>query len=113
IYLGSADWMQRNIYERVEVIFHLRDAALHHQILTEVVAPYLADTQKTRLLLPSGEYIRWHESPKLAHSKNGFRFNVQEFFIDFAEGREGLQSVPAAPSFLRSPTPESTPEPSE
>src|SRR5580698_7217986 len=25
IYLGSADWMQRNIYERVEVMFHLRD----------------------------------------------------------------------------------------
>ncbi|HEX4001321.1 MAG TPA: polyphosphate kinase 1 [Candidatus Acidoferrales bacterium] len=101
IYLGSADWMQRNIYERVEVIFHLRDAALHQQILAEVVAPYLADTQKTRLLLPTGEYVRWHESVKIAQSKNGFRFNAQEFFIEFAEGREGLQSLPAAPSFLR------------
>ncbi len=106
IYLGSADWMQRNIYERVEVIFHLRDAALHQQILTEVVAPYLADTQKTRLLLPTGEYIRWQESAKLAHSRNGFRFNVQQFFIDFAEGREGLQSVPAPPPFLKPPTPD-------
>ena len=112
IYLGSADWMQRNIYERVEVIFHLRDAALHQQILTEVVAPYLADTQKTRLLLPTGEYVRWHESAKLAHSKNGFRFNVQEFFIDFAEGREGLQSVPAAPQFLKPASPDSAAEPS-
>jgi len=112
IYLGSADWMQRNIYERVEVIFHLRDAALHQQILTEVVAPYLADTQKTRLLLPTGEYVRWHESTKLAHSKNGFRFNVQEFFIDFAEGREGLQSVPAAPQFLKPASPDSAAEPS-
>ena len=113
IYLGSADWMQRNIYERVEVIFHLRDAALHQQILTEVVAPYLADTQKTRLLLPSGEYVRWQESAKLAHSRNGFRFNVQQFFIDFAEGREGLQSVPAPPSFLKPPTPDPVPEDSE
>jgi polyphosphate kinase len=104
IFLGSADWMQRNIYERVEVIFHLRDAALHQQILTEVVTPYLADTQKTRLLLPTGEYVRWHESAKLAHSRNGFRFNVQQFFIDFAEGREGLQSVPAPPLFLKPPT---------
>jgi len=113
IYLGSADWMQRNIYERVEVIFHLRDAALHQQILTEVVAPYLADTQKTRLLLPSGEYVRWQESAKLAHSRNGFRFNVQQFFIDFAEGRESLQSVPAPPSFLKPPTPDPVPEASE
>ncbi len=113
IYLGSADWMQRNIYERVEVIFHLRDAVLHQQILTEVVAPYLADTQKTRLLLPTGEYVRWQESAKLAHSRDGFRFNVQQFFIDFAEGRESLQSVPAPPSFLKPPTPDPVPEASE
>src|SRR5580658_10074459 len=26
LYLGSADWMHRNIYERVEVMFHVRDA---------------------------------------------------------------------------------------
>ena len=113
IYLGSADWMQRNIYERVEVIFHLRDQALHQQILTEVVTPYLADTQKTRILLPSGEYVRWHESAKLAPSRNGFRFNVQQFFIDFAEGREGLQSIPAPPPFLKPPTPEPTAESSD
>ena len=54
VYLGSADWMQRNIYERVEVIFHVNDVSLRKQILTEVVAPYLADTEKTRILLPTG-----------------------------------------------------------
>ena len=34
IYLGSADWMQRNLYERVEVLFPLKDprsAAAHLQ----------------------------------------------------------------------------------
>ena len=86
--------MQRNIYERVEVIFRLRDPVLCNQLFTEVIAPYLADTLKTRLLLPDGEYIRWHEAAKLAHSENGFRFNVQEFFIEFAEGREGLSPSP-------------------
>ena len=44
VYLGSADWMQRNIYERVEVIFRLKDPVLCNQIFTEVIAPYLADT---------------------------------------------------------------------
>jgi polyphosphate kinase len=99
VYLGSADWMQRNIYERVEVMFHIHDAELCERILTEVVAPYLADTLKTRLLLPSGEYVRPHQAGRLAHSRNGFRFNVQEFLIGFTEGREGLQSVPTPPFF--------------
>jgi len=100
-YLGSADWMHRNIYERVEVMFHVRDVALSTQILTEVVAPYLADTEKTRILLPNGEYVRSHDAGRMAHSKNGFRFNVQEFLIDFIEGREGLKTVPAPPRFLK------------
>jgi polyphosphate kinase len=98
IYPGSADWMQRNIYERVEVMFHLRDAALCRQILTEVVSPYLADTQKTRLLLPSGEYVRSHQAGRFAASRNGFRFNVQEFLIDFVEGRQTIASVPQWPA---------------
>ena len=33
VYLGSADWMHRNIYERVEVMFHLRNPALSDQVL--------------------------------------------------------------------------------
>jgi polyphosphate kinase len=100
-YLGSADWMHRNIYERVEVMFHLRDAALCEQIFAEVVAPYLGDTEKTRILLPSGEYVRPRAAGRLAPSRNGFHFNAQEFLIDFIEGREGLESVPAPPRFLK------------
>ncbi|HEY6467049.1 MAG TPA: hypothetical protein VIY69_13710 [Candidatus Acidoferrales bacterium] len=48
VYSGSADWMQRNISERVEVMFHVRDEALCERILSGVLAPYLADTAKTR-----------------------------------------------------------------
>ncbi len=100
IYLGSADWMQRNIHERVEVIFHIHDSALCQQILTEVVAPYLADTQKTRILLPAGEYVRLNAARCLAHLRNGHWFNAQEFLIDFVEGRLGLDSVPPLPDFM-------------
>src|SRR5271156_2594446 len=100
VFLGSADWMQRNIYERVEVIFRLRDPVLCNQLFTEVIAPYLADTLKTRVLMPDGEYIRLHGARRLAHLRNGHRFNVQEFLIEFTEGRESLGSVPSLPSFL-------------
>ena len=102
VYLGSADWMQRNIYERVEVIFRLRDPALANQVIAEVVAPYLADTLKTRILLPTGQYARLQTSRELASLRNGHRpFNVQEFLIDWAEGRQKLDAVPPLPAFMR------------
>jgi len=100
-YLGSADWMHRNIYERVEVIFRVKDAALCNQIFTEVISPYLADNLKTRILMPDGEYLRLHESRRLAHLRNGHRFNVQEFLIDLTEGRETLDAIPAVPNAIR------------
>jgi polyphosphate kinase len=100
VYLGSADWMQRNIYERVEVIFHVRDAALRSRIFSEVVAPYLADTLKTRILMPTGEYARLHATRRLAHLRNGHHFNAQEFLIDLAEGRRSSDALPPLPAFF-------------
>src|SRR5208282_4655593 len=102
IYLGSADWMPRNLYERVEVMFQLKDPALCDQILTQVVAPYLADTEKTRYLLPSGEYVRGRQARAISHARNGFQFNAQEFLIDFAQGKKEGRSLPALPRFLKS-----------
>jgi len=101
VYLGSADWMQRNIYERVEVIFHLKDPALCNQMFLEVVAPYLADTEKTRILMPSGEYVRRDAVRPLARADNGHHFNVQEFLINFAESRQNLDSLPPLPAFMK------------
>lgn len=101
IYLGSADWMHRNIYERVEVMFHVKEPELCDQVLREVVIPYLGDTQKTRFLKSTGEYIHSHEARKLMHLRNGFRFNAQEFLVSFAEGRDALASLPSTPHFLR------------
>ncbi len=98
IYLGSADWMQRNIYERVEVIFRLKDPALRNQILTEVDRAlsrrHAEDSHPAarRRIRPPRTKPR-----KLAHLRNGHRFNVQEFLIDFAEGRQSLESVPPRP----------------
>jgi polyphosphate kinase len=101
LYLGSADWMHRNIYERVEVMFHIRDVELCKQVFGEVIEPYLADTEKTRILLADGRYVRAGEAGSALHSRNGFRFNVQEFLIGLAEGRELIGTVPRPPSFLK------------
>jgi polyphosphate kinase len=101
LYLGSADWMHRNIYERVEVMFHVRDVELCKQVFGEVIEPYLADTEKTRILLADGQYVRAGEAGSALHSRNGFRFNAQEFLIGLAEGRDTIGQVPRPPSFVK------------
>jgi polyphosphate kinase len=103
LYLGSADWMHRNIYERVEVMFHLRNPDLCNQVFTEVIEPYLADTEKTRLLESDGKYVRANASTSGKKTARAFPFNVQEFLIGFAESREGLSEVPRPPGFLKLP----------
>ncbi len=89
VYLGSADWMPRNLYERVEVIYRLKDPALCRKVCSEILLPYFADTEKARFLMPTGEYLRAPRG-KLHTPTNGTRFNVQNFFIGVAEDREGL-----------------------
>ena len=105
VYLGSADWMQRNINERVEVMFRLKDPALCAQVFTQVISPYLADTEKTRILLPSGDYVRSRKAGEFAVSRNGFRFNAQEFLIGSSEAREEPQASPPLPRFVKLPAP--------
>jgi polyphosphate kinase len=81
VYLGSADWMPRNLYERVEVMFRLKDPALCQQVCSMILAPYLADTEKARLLLSDGSYVRAHKAGRVSRSRNGTRFSVQEFLM--------------------------------
>jgi polyphosphate kinase len=101
VYLGSADWMHRNIYERVEVMFHLKNPELCGQILREIIAPYLADTEKTRILIPDGNYVRPHQARAFSHSRNGFRFNAQDFLVQFVQGDEKLPPMPSLPGFCK------------
>jgi polyphosphate kinase len=56
IYLGSADWMPRNLYDRVEVLFPLKDEHLRQRIVDEILPSYLADNLKARVLGPDGTY---------------------------------------------------------
>ena len=58
IYLGSADWMPRNLFERCEVVFPVRDPAALARIHDEILPAYLADTVKARLQQPDGSYLR-------------------------------------------------------
>src|ERR1019366_1487334 len=56
IYIGSADWMPRNLYERVEVLVPLRDEFLRERVRREILDSLLADNRKARILLRDATY---------------------------------------------------------
>jgi polyphosphate kinase len=80
VYLGSADWMPRNLYERVEVLFPLKDEQLRERICKEILPAYLADNQKARELGSDGQYAY------VRPAKGAKRFSVQEHLMKLAEG---------------------------
>jgi polyphosphate kinase len=95
LYLGSADWMPRNLYERVEVVFPVFDPLLRQRVRYEILEAYLADTAKARTLQSDGDYVR---ADALLRKKSRAalpRFNAQEFLIGLAEGHESLEAIPA------------------
>jgi polyphosphate kinase len=101
IYLGSADWMPRNLYERVEVMFPLKNPSLRQRVFQEILLNYLKDTGKSRVLRADGVYARRYQADPSKASRNGHRFfNVQNHFIDLAEGRPNLNSQTATPKGL-------------
>ncbi|HUQ91284.1 MAG TPA: polyphosphate kinase 1 [Bryobacteraceae bacterium] len=56
IYLGSADLMPRNINRRVEVLFPIEKPSLVRHLRERVLAAYLADNVKARIMQPDGTY---------------------------------------------------------
>jgi len=80
VYLGSADWMPRNLYERVEVLFPLKDEALRERICKEILPAYLADNCKARVLAPDGQYSY------LQRVRSAKSFSVQEHLMELAGG---------------------------
>ncbi len=57
VYIGSADWMMRNLNRRVELVTPIDDPRLKKQ-LKEALELCLSDNVKARRLLPEGSYER-------------------------------------------------------
>ncbi len=93
IYLGSADWMSRNLFERCEVVFPVRDPAARARIHDEILPAYLADTVKARLQQPDGNYLRAAKLTKDAKPLAS-PFSSQDFLMQLAEGKADLDAIP-------------------
>jgi len=56
VYLASADWMNRNLFRRIEVAFPVLDVGLKRRVMREGLHPYLKDTLNAWELDASGNY---------------------------------------------------------
>lgn len=100
VYIGSADWMDRNLSRRVEVVFPVEHTELKHRLVHEILAIGLSDNTKARELLSDGTYRRVQRSADQPAVRS------QERFLEIAAQnaqRRPLEIPPPAP--LIAPTP--------
>ena len=57
VYMGSADWMPRNLDKRVEILFPVEDASIMKEI-RHILDIQLADNVKAQILQPDGTYVK-------------------------------------------------------
>jgi polyphosphate kinase len=69
VFLGSADWMPRNLDRRVEAVTPI-DAPELKQQLEELLDLYLEDKAGTWTMQDDGNYRRKHMKDRPAHAQN-------------------------------------------
>ncbi len=76
-YMGSADWMPRNLDKRVEILFPVEAPELRREI-KKILDIQLADTKKAHLLMPDGTYEKVDQRGKAP-------LNSQMYFCEQAK----------------------------
>jgi len=72
VYIGSADWMARNLDRRVEVVVPVLDSRLKTYLKDIVLAAYLRDNVKARILTADGVY----EHPEIGVGEEPFNSQI-------------------------------------
>lgn len=86
VYIGSSDWMPRNLDRRVEVVVPVDDPQLRDFLKEEYLPSYLRDNVKARVLQPDGTYLK----PEAA----GEKFDAQ---LSFQSKNNTLGHIGRAP----------------
>jgi polyphosphate kinase len=58
LFIGSADWLPRNLSRRIETVFPIEDGVVRERVTREILGLTLADNQKARMLSRDGSYYR-------------------------------------------------------
>lgn len=91
VYIGSADWMDRNLSRRVEVVFPIEHPVLKKRLIDEMLGVSLADNVKARELRPDGSWVRVTSDPQK-------RVRSQLRFLELAA--EAAARIPSEPGIL-------------
>jgi polyphosphate kinase len=91
VYIGSADWMDRNLSRRVEVVFPVEQADLKARLIDEVLRTTLSDNVKARELRADGSYERVR--PKAGEAP----LRSQQRFLELAEEAAARLQTAAQP----------------
>ena len=84
LYIGSADWMPRNLNDRVELMIPVKDTDCMHRI-KNMVLKELADNQKAHIMQSNGTWV------KMIASEN--KVCAQEYFQKLAEQRSEQEKM--------------------
>ncbi|PWU20360.1 MAG: polyphosphate kinase 1 [Verrucomicrobia bacterium] len=80
VFLSSADWLPRNFFRRIELMFPVEDGVLRDRISREILPLWLADNTKAHFLQPDGTY----RQSKPARSEKPRRSQFE--FVEIARG---------------------------
>ena len=79
VYMGSADWMPRNLDKRVEILFPVEDENLKNEVI-HILQVQLEDNMKAQMMNEKGEYIK-------IDRRGRKKLCAQEYFCQEAEER--------------------------
>lgn len=78
IYMGSADLMPRNLDRRVEVLFPIEEPDLRRDVVENILAVSLRDTEKSHILQADGRYV----PRRYMVESDAPLFSSQEWFLN-------------------------------
>ena len=97
LYMGSADWMPRNLDRRVEILFPVLDDELKKRV-RHILDVELADTLKAHVLHADGNYEKVDRRGKAAlSSQDVFCKEAMEAVPKPSHGYQGRVFIPAEP----------------
>jgi len=88
VYIGSADWMTRNLNRRVEVVTPILDVSLKRYLKDVVLGAYLKDNVKARILSADGSYERVPTAPGEAPFNSQLHFEGSISLSSEQQGRD-------------------------
>ncbi|MBA4191142.1 MAG: polyphosphate kinase 1 [Planctomycetaceae bacterium] len=94
VYVGSADWMDRNLSRRVEVVFPIEQPDLRQRVI-DILKVSLSDNVKARELLSDGTYRRVKPAEGVPPLRSQQRFMEQAAEVGNRAATPPVAEVPA------------------